>query len=193
LENKIGFEPSTTKSEEDPSADKFSYIRSVFRSFLSVASVLINPSPKSWQDSTSPSPEYPHNPKKDTINSVVLSAPIATLRNLAHLPQEQHGPPQSSSSSAISPIDSPGSNGSFFVPGSPPSSIISSFDPIQRGVITMDEAQRLFDIFFENCYPLAPFLCGRTQTRAAHVRTTSVLLFTSVCCIGARYWNYQHL
>ena len=88
-----------------------------------------------------------------------------------------------------------------------PPSVISSFDPIKRDVITVEEANKLFTMsvnrslpatlwlmavhsrYFDNNYPLAPFLCARTQRNAMQVRSTSVLLFMSVCCIGARYWN----
>ena len=122
---------------------------------------------------------------------------MATLRNLASHPEA----PTTSDPSAMDNSSTPEPS-----PELPPS-VISSFDPIKRGVITVEEANKLFTMFvdrsphatfwltwassryYNNNYPLAPFLCARTQRNAMHVRSTSVLLFMSVCCIGARYWN----
>lgn len=104
-----------------------------------------SPSPESWQESPqSPSTESTHDspPKLHSVNSIVLSAPIATLRNLAHLPE----PDQGAAATPMSPSESPRGSGNVFTPGVPPLSVISSFDPIKRGILGMDEAQRLFDM-----------------------------------------------
>jgi len=122
---------------------------------------------------------------------------MATLRNLASHPEDT----MSNSHSVMSGASTPEPN-----PELPPS-VISSFDPIKRGVISVEEAEKLFTMsvvrfspaipwliwepsrYFDNNYPLAPFLCTRTQRNPMRVRSASVLLFISVCCIGARYWN----
>lgn len=137
------------------------------------------------------------SPPRKTVNSIALSAPMATLRNLASHPEA----PTQNTQPLTSRTTTPEPNLEL------PPSVISSFDPIKRGTITVDEANKLFTMsvhvpsleafpliwalarYFENNYPLAPFLCARTQRNALHVRSTSVLLFMSVCCIGARYWN----
>nr|XP_019047912.1 hypothetical protein I302_04532 [Kwoniella bestiolae CBS 10118]OCF26842.1 hypothetical protein I302_04532 [Kwoniella bestiolae CBS 10118] len=62
-------------------------------------------------------------------------------------------------------------------------------DPVSRGILTMDEAQRLFDIFFEACHELAPCSWIAQQRDAKQTRRRSSFLFTSICLIGARYWD----
>lgn len=137
------------------------------------------------------------SPPRKTVNSIALAAPMATLRNLASHPEGQTSNSQSLMSGASTPDPTQ----------ELPPSVISSFDPIKRDVITVEEANKLFTMsvnrslpatlwlmavhsrYFDNNYPLAPFLCARTQRNAMQVRSTSVLLFMSVCCIGARYWN----
>lgn len=45
--------------------------------------------------------------------------------------------------------------------------------------------------FFEHLHQLAPLLCVRTQSSAASVRATCSVLFTSICTVGARYWDHE--
>lgn len=166
-------------------------------------SPLIPPSsPQSWHDDNSPpsavqeAPARAESPPRKTVNSIALAAPMATLRNLASHPEGS-----TTNQSSMSGTGTPEPSQEL------PPSVISSFDPIKRGVITVEEAHKLFTMsvnrflsatprlirvlsrYFDNNYPLAPFLCTRTQRDAMHVRSTSVLLFMSICCIGARYWN----
>ncbi|KAL7418671.1 hypothetical protein Q5752_006354 [Cryptotrichosporon argae] len=68
----------------------------------------------------------------------------------------------------------------------------SSLDPVSRGVVTKDEAQYLFDVFFSGCHELAPCASKQTQLDAAAVRARSAFLFSAICLIGARYWEMDH-
>jgi hypothetical protein len=213
VETKLGIVPTKTPKYEDdgPTSETLSVdIRCPpFALHLSPAlhnhSHLISPSsPQSWQDVNSPPsavqdpPPRPESPPRKSVNSIALAAPMATLRNLASFP----GGPANNNQPSTSRDSTPEPTHEL------PPSVISSFDPIKRGVITIEEADKLFTMsvdrslpatiwliralsrYFENNYPLAPFLCARTQRNAMHVRSTSVLLFVSVCCIGARYWNW---
>ena len=212
VETKLGIAPEKIPKFEDdvPTSETLSVdVRLVrFRSSIHRLRFPITPlipisSPQSWQDDNSPRSAVQEqstrgdSPPRKTVNSIALAAPMATLRNLASHPDGPTSNDQSSTDGASTPEPNP----------ELPPSVISSFDPIKRGVITVEEANKLFTMsvdrsppelfwltrapsrYFNNNYPLAPFLCTRTQRNAMHVRSTSVLLFMSVCCIGARYWN----
>jgi len=74
---------------------------------------------------------------------------MATLRNLASHPED---PTDNNQSSSMSGASTPEPN-----PELPPS-VISSFDPIKRGVINVEEANKLFTMFvdrFMHCNILA--------------------------------------
>ncbi|KAL7419008.1 hypothetical protein Q5752_006693 [Cryptotrichosporon argae] len=62
-------------------------------------------------------------------------------------------------------------------------------DPIVRSVITEGEAFVIMRIFFTHCHPNAPFLDIHTDSDIDHVRASSVLLFLSIICVGARFWS----
>ncbi|WRT67574.1 uncharacterized protein IL334_004546 [Kwoniella shivajii] len=64
-----------------------------------------------------------------------------------------------------------------------------ALDPVSRGVLSAQEAQRLFDIFFAACHELAPCSSSKSQSNASDLRQRSPFLFTSICLIGARYWE----
>ncbi|TVY41295.1 hypothetical protein LOCC1_G004267, partial [Lachnellula occidentalis] len=122
------------------------------------------------------------------MDAVDLDTPMSTLRNIASLSNDNVS---ASRNMAYDPI--------FPMIGRQERRA-SVFDPVTQGILTMEEAQQAFDIFFENCHPMAPFLCIQSQRSAALVREASPVLFLSVCAVGARFWqtansrtNYQGL
>lgn len=66
-----------------------------------------------------------------------------------------------------------------------------SNDPVVLKIISQEEAQSFFNIFFDRCHPLAPFLDVALQRDASHVRSTSTALFLAIVTAAARYWNYR--
>ncbi|KAH8895530.1 hypothetical protein GQ53DRAFT_804356 [Thozetella sp. PMI_491] len=62
-------------------------------------------------------------------------------------------------------------------------------DPVSAGLLTVLEAQDIFDLYFASCHKWAPVLCPRSQRSAATVRATCPTLFTSVCAIGSRFMD----
>ncbi|KAL1718068.1 hypothetical protein EV715DRAFT_253034 [Schizophyllum commune] len=125
--------------------------------------------------------------RKFTMDGVSLGAPIATLRKLANEDEEDYP-----DTPAI-PRMPPPTDGSPYSMRAPSHARPSAFgmDPVSQDIITVDEAQSMFDIHFENCHPLAPLLSARTQRDATEIRHYSPLLFTTICSIGARYWHCQ--
>ncbi|TVY84479.1 hypothetical protein LSUE1_G000773 [Lachnellula suecica] len=113
---------------------------------------------------------------------------MSTLRNLASLSKKNTGLSWSMTYDPIFPIITKEERQAF------------QQDPVSQGILTMEEAQVAFDIFFSYCHPMAPFLCIQSQRSAAFVRQTSPALFLSVCAVGTRFWqtnnnqtNYQGL
>ncbi|KUJ19134.1 uncharacterized protein LY89DRAFT_683068 [Mollisia scopiformis] len=127
--------------------------------------------------------ELPSPPPTDsgfTMDAVDLDTPMSTLRNLKTLSKERTEESAAARSMTYDPILPVLSRKD-----------IQSFeqDPIVQGIMTLEEAQQAFDIFFTHCHPHAPFLCIQTQRSASYVRQTSPTLFLSVCTIGARFWQ----
>lgn len=123
--------------------------------------------------------ELPSPPPTDpgfTMDAVDLDTPMSTLRNLKTLSKES----TEARSMTYDPI----------LPVLSRKDIrTSEQDPIVQGIMTLEEAQQAFDIFFAHCHPHAPFLCVQTQRSASSVRQTSPTLFLSVCTVGARFWQ----
>lgn len=65
----------------------------------------------------------------------------------------------------------------------------SAPDPVGCGLISIEEAQEAFDVFFANCHRWAPVLCPRSQRTAQAVRSACPTLFISVCAVGFRFMN----
>ncbi|CZR61477.1 uncharacterized protein PAC_11373 [Phialocephala subalpina] len=134
--------------------------------------------------------ELPSPPPTDpgfTMDAVDLDTPMSTLRNLKTLSKESTEA-RSMTYDPILPVLSRKDIQTF------------EQDPIVQGIMTLEEAQQAFDIFFTHCHLHAPFLCVQTQRSASSVRHTSPTLFLSVCTVGARFWqaansqmNYQGL
>ncbi|TVY35694.1 putative transcriptional regulatory protein [Lachnellula subtilissima] len=142
--------------------------------------------PSALGDSTSPSQLPAETPF--TMDAVDLDTPMSTLRNIASLSKENVSASRSMTYDPIFPMIGRQERRA------------SVFDPVTQGIFTMEEAQQSFDIFFEHCHPMAPFLCIQSQRSAALVREASPVLFLSVCAVGARFWqtanrrtNYQGL
>lgn len=123
----------------------------------------------------STSPAQPEN--GFTMDSVDLDTPMSTLRNLVSLTKEKESPPQDNLyNSAPAPLTRE-------------ERVNFEQDPVAQGILTMEEAQHTFDIFFEHCHSMAPFMCTRKQRSAMSVRQSSPTLFLSVCTVGARFWR----
>lgn len=69
----------------------------------------------------------------------------------------------------------------------PPGFRPSIQDPISCGLISSEEAQEAFDLFFTHCHRWAPVLCPLTQRVAEHIRISCPTLFIAVCCVGLRF------
>ncbi|KAE9401595.1 hypothetical protein BT96DRAFT_974697 [Gymnopus androsaceus JB14] len=110
--------------------------------------------------------------KHFSMDGVALGAPIATLRTLSSLSEDErdsfsgNGMSMNVSDSlnhltGYSPTSSSGYDGNLANNGR------NQLDPVTRGVLSMDEGQALFDIFFAHCHSLAPVLCTRIQSDAS--------------------------
>ncbi|KAI1619408.1 hypothetical protein EDD37DRAFT_216771 [Exophiala viscosa] len=64
-----------------------------------------------------------------------------------------------------------------------------SQDPIARSIVTQGEAHVMFRLFFSSCHSNAPFLDVGMDSDVDRVRSTSVLLFLAILCVGARFWS----
>ena len=102
------------------------------------------------------------SPPRKTVNSIALSAPMATLRNLASHPEC----PAHNNQPSMSRVNTPEPN-----PELPPS-VISSFDPIKRGIITVEEANKLFTMSVD----MSPSPTSRLIGRLLDTLTTTTLL-----------------
>ncbi|PWZ02182.1 hypothetical protein BCV70DRAFT_58581 [Testicularia cyperi] len=76
----------------------------------------------------------------------------------------------------------------FFSVGlfSPKPDNLPSFDPIQRGILTVAEAESLFSVYMQFINPPLTLLDPHLHT-FDHVRASSALLLCSACWIGAKY------
>ncbi|TRM58799.1 hypothetical protein BD626DRAFT_510600 [Schizophyllum amplum] len=132
--------------------------------------------------------EMPRVPKRQfTMDGVSLGAPIATLRTLANEDEDEYSDPPAL------PRMPPPSDASPYSMRTAPHARPSAYglDPLSQDIITVDEAQSMFDIYFQNCHPLAPLMSYHTQRDATELRHISPFLFTTICSIGARYWHCQ--
>lgn len=65
-------------------------------------------------------------------------------------------------------------------------------DPITLGVVTLDEAKDMIQLYFEYCHPRAPLLTRETCEDLNSLREKSVLLLLTVLSVAARYSKDQH-
>ncbi|TVY89300.1 hypothetical protein LAWI1_G001076, partial [Lachnellula willkommii] len=122
------------------------------------------------------------------MDAVDLDTPMSTLRNIASLSKDNVLASRNMTYDPIFPIIGRQERRA------------SVSNPVTQGILTIEDAQQSFDIFFEHCHPMAPFLCIQSQRSAAPIREASPVLFLSVCAVGARFWqtanrrtNYQGL
>ncbi|KAG7799648.1 hypothetical protein KL944_004246 [Ogataea haglerorum] len=59
-------------------------------------------------------------------------------------------------------------------------------DPVSLGILSLQDAQQLVDLYFEQMHSMAPLLTKSIHSNAAELRERSTLLFLTVCCVGAR-------
>ncbi|KAJ7475733.1 hypothetical protein FB451DRAFT_255015 [Mycena latifolia] len=114
------------------------------------------------------------------MNQVDMNS--SALRTMGIISQQQQSLP------ARSPPDASGmsSVGSARKPPEPHRH--ARTDPVKMGVLSMSEAQKMLDIYWENCHAVAPLLCRKTQTQA-YALASSPFLFCACLTVGARYWN----
>ncbi|WVQ64057.1 uncharacterized protein L199_002216 [Kwoniella botswanensis] len=131
--------------------------------------------PVTVQQSFSPQTAHASTIAGTIKNGTFSSAPIQTLRGLLARPPDDNTDTTLSYPSRNREVQSTSTHD-----GS------QRNDPISRGLLSTDEAQRLFDIFFEACHELAPCSWIAGQRDAEKTREKSSFLFTSICLIGAR-------
>ncbi|KAF2113898.1 hypothetical protein BDV96DRAFT_647399 [Lophiotrema nucula] len=61
-------------------------------------------------------------------------------------------------------------------------------DPINCGVLRLEEAQQAVHIYFDYCHPWAPALNEGLRHTAMDLRQSSPPLFLAVVSVGARFW-----
>ncbi|KIW16284.1 hypothetical protein PV08_06335 [Exophiala spinifera] len=110
------------------------------------------------------------------IDAVDLGPPISTLRSLGAM----HGYPRAHEldSDVATTARSRESTAQY-----------GPFDPISNGILTMNEASRAIDVFFQHCHPMAPVLSESLRSQAASLRTGRSMLFLTLCSIGTRFWR----
>ncbi|KAH8682142.1 hypothetical protein BX600DRAFT_447839 [Xylariales sp. PMI_506] len=69
----------------------------------------------------------------------------------------------------------------------------SPYDPVACGVIAIQEAQELFNIYFDHCHPWAPILNENLRSICMSLRKSSPVLFLCIVSIGARFWHGNSL
>ncbi|OCF72565.1 hypothetical protein I204_06947 [Kwoniella mangroviensis CBS 8886] len=131
--------------------------------------------PTTFQQSFPPQKAHASTIAGTIQNGTFSSAPIQTLRGLIARPPTDN----SDTTLSCTPRNRE-------VPSTSAHDDSQRNDPISRGILTTDEAQRLFDIFFEACHELAPCSWITGQRDAEKTREKSSFLFTSICLIGAR-------
>ncbi|PWY83882.1 hypothetical protein BO94DRAFT_625431 [Aspergillus sclerotioniger CBS 115572] len=65
----------------------------------------------------------------------------------------------------------------------------SGFDPVARGIISMEDAQSAITLFFDHCHPWAPFLGDDIRHSWQDLRRTTPVLFLAICSVGMRFQN----
>ncbi|RAK98738.1 Zn(II)2Cys6 transcription factor [Aspergillus ibericus CBS 121593] len=65
----------------------------------------------------------------------------------------------------------------------------AGFDPVARGVISVEDAQSAITLFFNHCHPWAPFLGDEMRYSWQDLRHTSPILFLAICAVGMRFHN----
>ncbi|KAM0817789.1 putative Zn(2)-C6 fungal-type domain-containing protein [Seiridium cardinale] len=67
--------------------------------------------------------------------------------------------------------------------------IFSPYDPITRGVLTFQEAQDAFHVYFQHCHPWAPALSESLRHTGMGLRQSSPALFLAIVSVGTRFWH----
>ncbi|KAJ5618761.1 hypothetical protein N7510_002745 [Penicillium lagena] len=62
-------------------------------------------------------------------------------------------------------------------------------DPVARSILSKGEGCVVFRLYFTHCHPIAPFLDVGRDMDIDRVRSSSILLFLSILCVGARFWS----
>ncbi|KAJ5987442.1 hypothetical protein N7451_011807 [Penicillium sp. IBT 35674x] len=107
------------------------------------------------------------------MDGIDLGPPIATLRSLKVL--ATHGD-----------IHDPNTP-------TPKRKRLSSFDPVRQGLLTVNDAQKAIDIFFDHCHPSAPVLDESTRYSWGEPELHAPALILAICSIGARFWFKANL
>ncbi|OAL28712.1 hypothetical protein AYO22_02577 [Fonsecaea multimorphosa] len=113
------------------------------------------------------------------MNAVDLGPPISTLRSLGAM-YGNHNPRESTNNARTIGISME------------PTTHRWPLDPILNGVLTMAEACRAINIFFNHCHPMAPVLSEGLRSEAELLRSGRPLLFLALCSIGTRFWLPDH-
>ncbi|PWN18411.1 hypothetical protein BCV69DRAFT_72240 [Microstroma glucosiphilum] len=121
---------------------------------------------KSERPQSASSPRSSSSQSRIGVESLQLDAPIATLRSLGAISQD-------------------GWRGRAV---ESPSSASSSFDPVSRGVLPLDDASQCIATYASSCHLMAPLLDEEMLYSLSILRKRPIL-FLAICCVGARLWQ----
>ncbi|KAJ5991208.1 transcriptional regulator family: Fungal Specific TF [Penicillium canescens] len=118
------------------------------------------------QQAFSPSQSDIYHSPESSIDGIHLGPPIATLRSLRVLAEEQ-------------------------VHDSTPRALKykSIYNPIHQGLLSVENVQRATEIFFQHCHVSAPVLDETIRYSWQEYLERSPTLILAICSVGTRFWD----